>query len=205
MYMSSSMNADFKNALSELGNIGAGNAVTSLSVMLSENLTLTTPEVQLYDFNQLEGIFGGPEIPVLGVMSSIEGDLDALMLFAMKTDEASNLVKALMGEDVDWSSEIGISGLKEIANIMIASYTASLETLLNMKVRYTLPAITIDMAGAILSVPCITFGQVSDQALIINSGFEVKGKSIDGVMMLMSDEHSFDTILNKLGIGGIDG
>lgn len=41
-----------KDALTELGNIGAGNATTSLSVLLSSKLSMSAPTVKLYDFNE---------------------------------------------------------------------------------------------------------------------------------------------------------
>ena len=36
-----------KDALTELGNIGAGNATTSLSVLLSSKLSMSAPTVKL--------------------------------------------------------------------------------------------------------------------------------------------------------------
>ena len=184
------------NALTELGNIGAGNATTSLSVMLNSKLTMSPPKVDIYDFNALENILGGPDATVMGVLSTIGGDMNAMILF---------VVKALMGDGVEWHSEIGISAIGEIANIIIGSYVASLETLTGMKMRYSQPESCIDMAGAILSVPCIEFGKISDKALLINSQFKAGEKAVDGYIMMMSEMHSFDALLNRLGIGGIDG
>lgn len=192
------------NALTELGNIGAGNATTSLSVMLNSKLTMSPPKVDIYDFNSLENILGGPDATVMGVLSTIGGDMNAMILFVVGMDDAENLVKALMGDGVEWHSEIGISAIGEIANIIIGSYVASLETLTGMKMRYSQPESCIDMAGAILSVPCIEFGKISDKALLINSQFKAGEKEVDGYIMMMSEVHSFDALLNKLGIGGID-
>ncbi|MDE5873117.1 MAG: chemotaxis protein CheC, partial [Lachnospiraceae bacterium] len=70
-----------KNALSEIGNIGAGNAATSLSTMLSAELTMSPPQVDIYDFNELENILGGPDHVVVGVLSMVEGDMQAMILF----------------------------------------------------------------------------------------------------------------------------
>ena len=193
------------NALTELGNIGAGNATTSLSVMLNSKLTMSPPKVDIYDFNSLENILGGPDATVMGVLSTIGGNMNAMILFVVGMDDAENLVKALMGDGVEWHSEIGISAIGEIANIIIGSYVASLETLTGMKMRYSQPESCIDMAGAILSVPCIEFGKISDKALLINSQFKAGEKEVDGYIMMMSEVHSFDALLNKLGIGGIDG
>lgn len=193
-----------KNALTELGNIGAGNAATSLSVLLSSKLTMTPPQVKLYDFNDLENILGGPDATVVGVLSSVEGELKAILLFVVGVEDAKHLVRALMGQDVEWHSEIGLSAVNEIANIIIGSYVSSLETLSGLKIRYALPQICIDMAGAILSVPCIEFGKVGDKALLINSQFMAGEQAINGYIMMVSELHSYDELLKRLGIGGND-
>ncbi|MBE5952955.1 MAG: CheY-P-specific phosphatase CheC [Lachnospiraceae bacterium] len=203
--MSERLSEQAFNALTELGNIGAGNATTSLSVMLNSKLTMSPPKVDIYDFNELENILGGPDATVMGVLSTIGGDMNAMILFVVGMEDAENLVKALMGDQIEWHSEIGISAIGEIANIIIGSYVASLETLTGMKMRYSQPESCIDMAGAILSVPCIEFGKISDKALLINSQFKAGEKEVDGYIMMMSEVHSFDALLNKLGIGGIDG
>lgn len=203
--MSDRLSEQAFNALTELGNIGAGNATTSLSVMLNSKLTMSPPKVDIYDFNSLENILGGPDATVMGVLSTIGGDMNAMILFVVGMVDAENLVKALMGDGIEWHSEIGISAIGEIANIIIGSYVASLETLTGMKMRYSQPESCIDMAGAILSVPCIEFGKISDKALLINSQFKAGEKEVDGYIMMMSEVHSFDALLNKLGIGGIDG
>ncbi|MBE5945976.1 MAG: CheY-P-specific phosphatase CheC [Lachnospiraceae bacterium] len=201
---SSNLSAQVHNALTELGNIGAGNAATSLSVLLNSEMTMSPPQVALYDFNSLEGILGGPDATVVGVLSTVTGDMNAMLLFVVGMEDAEHLVKVLLNYDIEWHSEMGLSAVKEIANIIIGSYVASLETLSGMKIRSSQPEICIDMAASILSVPCIEFGKVSDKALLINSQFKTGDKEINGYIMLVSEVHSFDTLLNKLGIGGID-
>lgn len=191
-----------KNALTELGNIGAGNATTSLSVMLASKLTMTAPSVKLYDFNELENALGGPETSVVGVLSRLKGSLNAMILFVLGLEDAKHLAGVMLGENQDWHSEMGISTIAEIANILIGSYVASLGNLSGLELRYSQPQICIDMAGAILSVPCIEYGMVSDKALLINSGFKAGNQKIDGYIMLISEMHSFDALLEKLGIGG---
>lgn len=192
------------NALAELGNIGAGNAATSLSVLLDSRLTMSPPQVAIHDFNSLENILGGPGATVVGVLSETYGNMKSMILFVVGMEDAERLVNVLVGGNTDWHSEMGMSAINEIANIIIGSYVASLETLSGMTIRYSLPEICIDMAGAILSVPCIEFGKISDKALLINSHFKAGEQEINGYIMLVSEVHSFDVLLSQLGIGGID-
>lgn len=194
-----------KNALTELGNIGAGNATTSLSVLLSSRLTMTAPIVKLYDFNELENALGGPETSVVGVLSWLNGSINAMILFVLGLDDAKNLASVMLGTELEWHGDMGISAIGEIANILIGSYVASLGNLSGMELRYSQPQICIDMAGAILSVPCIEYGMISDKALLINSGFKTGNQEINGYIMLISEMHSFDELLQKLGIGGAGG
>lgn len=191
------------NALTELGNIGAGNAATSLSVLLSSRLTMTNPSVALVSFDELENALGGAEHAVLGVMSQLEGLLQSMILFVVGLEDAEHLCNALLGQDTEWHSEMGMSAIQEIANIIIGSYVASLENLSGVKIRYSQPEYCIDMAASILSVPCIEFGMVSDKALLINSKFAAGDEDIDGFIMLVSEVHSFDKLLAQLGIGGV--
>lgn len=194
-----------RNALTELGNIGAGNATTSLSVLLSSRLTMTAPIVKLYDFNELENALGGPETSVVGVLSRLNGPINAMILFVLGLDDAKNLASVMLGTELEWHGDMGISAIGEIANILIGSYVASLGNLSGMELRYSQPQICIDMAGAILSVPCIEYGMISDKALLINSGFKAGNQEINGYIMLISEMHSFDQLLQKLGIGGAGG
>ncbi|MBQ8923645.1 MAG: chemotaxis protein CheC [Lachnospiraceae bacterium] len=192
-----------KNTLTELGNIGAGNASTSLSVLLKSMISVSPPEVKLCDFRELENAVGiSEEEMAVGVFSTIDGEIDAVISFIMPKDDAENLVKMVLGDDVEWNSDIGKSAISEISNILIGSYVGSLENLTNAKVRYTLPEICIDMLGAILSVPYIEFSQISDKSLLLSSEFKVGDYKIDGHIIMISSPHSFDKLMDRLGVGG---
>lgn len=194
-----------QNTLTEMGNIGAGNAATSLSVMLRTKISMGIPVVKMCNFDELESFIGNPESIVVGVFSTINGGFEAVIAFLLTIADAENFVKIVLGDGVEWNSEIGVSAISEISNIMIGSYVSSLETLTNTKIRYSLPEVCIDMAGAILSVPYIEYSQIGDKSLLISSELVVGDYKIDGHLMLISYSNSYDILLEKLGIGGLDG
>ena len=92
-----------------------------------------------------------------------------------------------------------ISAIKEIGNIISGSYLSALSTMTNMVITSSVPYLAIDMAGAILSVPAIQFGQYGDNALLIQTEFGDDVK-IQGFFILMPDVESYDKILTSLGI-----
>ena len=190
------------NALAELGHIGAGNAATSLSVMLSDKLEVTPPAVEIYGFDELTNKIGGPEATVVGILSAFEGELDAMILFVIGLEDAGKLARSVMhDESADWHTEMGISAIKEVGNIMIGSYVSSMESLTGKKFRYTPPQLCVDMAGAILDIPCIHISKVRDEVLLVDSKFTDGEKELGGYVMVFSDEHSYDRLLRDLGVG----
>ena len=64
-----------------------------------------------------------------------------------------------------------------------------------------LPALAMDMAGAILSVVLIQLGQMGDHALVIETEFQADEDGIKGHFFLVPDPGSLDTILSAVGVG----
>lgn len=54
------------DALKEMGNIGAGNAATSISMMLDKKVDINVPDVKLIPLSKLWEIFEDPEEVVSG-------------------------------------------------------------------------------------------------------------------------------------------
>ena len=55
------------DVLKEIGNIGAGNAASSLAQMLQAKVEMKVPRVELLDFNQIGGAIGGEEKIMAGI------------------------------------------------------------------------------------------------------------------------------------------
>ena len=99
----------------------------------------------------------------------------------------------------DTFSEMELSALKEIGNIITGSYLNSLSTMTNLKILPSVPELAIDMAGAILSVPAIEFGTMGDNILLIETQF-TDDQDMSGYFILVPDLESYGKILGSLGI-----
>lgn len=190
------------DVLKELGNIGAGNATTALSQMLNMKIDMNVPKVALVGFDKLTTTICGEEEIVVGIYLSLEGDISGSMMFMLEQNSAHCLVNQLMGRDIndaDPFSEMDLSALQEIGNIIAGAYLSSLSTLTKLTITSSVPYLSIDMAGAILSVPAIEFGKLGDKALLIETQFgdEVL---INGYFILIPELESYDKILTSLGL-----
>ncbi len=196
------MNALQFDVLREIGNIGAGNATTALSKMLNLKIDMQVPKVDLLEFKELAEVIGGAENLVVGILLTLEGSIEGMMMFVLDKSSAHEIVNLLMGgaAGAEDFSEMELSALQEIGNIIAGAYLSSLSTLTNMTVTSSVPYMSIDMAGAILSVPAIEFGKVSDKALLIQTEFGDKGTQVNGYFILIPTLESYNIILGSLGL-----
>lgn len=194
------MSDQYFDVLKEIGNIGAGNATTALSTMLGTRVDMMVPKVRLMEFKEVGTTLGGEEQLVAGIYLVVNGDIHGSIMFVQKKESARAMVQKLMGmppEGEDFS-EMELSALKEIGNVITGAYLNSLSTLTNLTIYPSVPDICIDMAGAILSVPAIEFGAVSDKMLLIQTDF-ADDKEMSGYFILVPDEESDEKILHALG------
>ena len=161
--------AEYFDVLKELGNIGAGNATTALAQMLQCKVDMKVPQVRLLNFSEVGEVMGGEEQIVVGIYLAVEGDITGSIMFILEQSAGKALVSKLMGMPAAEGeySEIEISAMKEIGNIITGAYLNSLSQLTNLKMLPSVPDLNIDMLNAILSVPAIEFGIMGDQILLI--------------------------------------
>lgn len=192
------------DVLREIGNIGAGNATTALSQMINSKIDMKVPKVDLLEFKELSDIVGGAENLVVGILFTLEGQIDGMMMFMMDMAASRHLVKSLVGNSYETAtgefSEMELSALNEIGNIISGAYLSSLSTLTNMLITSSIPYMAIDMAGAILSVPAIEFGKIGDKALLIETEFGDELEAVNGFFILIPTIDSYAAILSSLGL-----
>ncbi len=196
------MSNEYFDVLKELGNIGAGNATTALAQMMQCKVDMAVPQVRLLEFKELGATMGGEEVIMAGIYLGIEGDITGSIMFLLEKKAARHLVVKLMGMEPqgDEFSEMELSALKEVGNIITGAYLNSLSSLTNLVIYPSVPDLTVDMAGAILSVPAIQFGELGDKILLIQTQF-FDEMVLEGFFILVPDLDSYGKILSALGIG----
>ncbi|MEG0752298.1 MAG: chemotaxis protein CheC [Angelakisella sp.] len=191
------------DVLREIGNIGSGNAATSLSAMLCKPVSIDVPVIKILDHQTASHMLGGPENVVVGLLLSLTGEVTGMMMFLLERDFAHLILNTLLGQDLHSFSDVddmGISALMEISNIMAASYVNSIAQLTGMMIDISVPDICIDMVGAMLSVPMIHYANVSDKVIFIEDKFRSEDKNAVSHILLMPEVESLTAIMNKLGL-----
>jgi len=190
--------------LTEIGNIGAGNAATALSEILQGRVDMSVPKVGILKFKELINELNGPENIIVAILVEVSGDLDGFILFALETECALTLLRLVgmeYGKDVFSLSELEMSTLTEITNILTGTYLTAVCDLTGLAINATVPSFAIDMAGAILNVPISFYGRVGDSVLLIETQFKSGDDLVIGRFMLIPDVSSYKTLLESLRNG----
>ena len=195
-----SMSSQYYDVLKEIGNIGAGNATTALATLLQSKIDMGMPEVRLLKFSEIGQLLGGEEQVMAGVYLAIEGDINGSIMFLVKEEVAMHLIRKMLGDMTsDTMGDMEKSALKEISNIITGAYLSAMSSMTNLSIIPSIPDLCIDMAGAILSVPAIEFGQLGDEMLLIQSQI-YDTVAIDGFFIMVPDMESYKKILKALGM-----
>ncbi len=191
------------DVLTEVGNIGAGNAMTALSSMIGQMVDIEVPAVNILGFQEAIDYAGGPEKTVVGIIVPIKDDIEGEILFLLENDIVELVVSTFFGtSDVDLlnlSPEM-TSALTELGNIMAASYVNAIAELTGMKIEVEIPMLSVDMLGAIMSVPAAQLGELSDKLLYIDNLMLIDKVSVKSKMMLLPTVESLDKLLRSLGV-----
>lgn len=192
---------EYFDVLKELGNIGAGNATTALATLMQCKVDMSVPQVRMLEFKEMGEMMGGEETIMAGIYLGIEGDITGSIMFLLEKQAARHLVDKLMGMEIagEEFSEMEFSALKEVGNIITGAYLNSLSALTNLVIYPSVPDLTVDMAGAILSVPAIQFGELGDKMLLIQTQF-FDERVLEGYFILVPDLDSYGKILKALGL-----
>lgn len=197
------------DVLKEIGNIGAAHAATSLSSLLGKKVDMKVPKVEMVSFDDMMDLAGGPENVVTGIYLRIEGDITGSMFFILPIEQSNRFIRSLIKDKTfDFQqppvSELGISAMQELGNILSGSYLSALSDFTGLKIYPTVPALSVDMVGAIISVGLVELSHISDFVIVIDTAIleddMLGSESVKGHFFLLPDPESFETIFKSLGV-----
>lgn len=189
-------------ALKEIGNIGSGHAATSLSNMLQTRIDMSVPKVWLVPLERMGEALGEMDATKVALYLKVEGEASGKALFVLPIESAERIAKNLlwMEETPDvFHDEMAQSALREVGNILVSSFVIALTQFSGILLQPSVPALAVDMIGAMIDAVLIEDGKVDDDVLIIDtklSGLD----NIEGKFLFIPDEGSLDKLFGVFGI-----
>lgn len=195
-----------EDILTELFNIGVGQAASTLSDIIDKRIGLTIPNVRILDAASgkieldkylLQVAEGAVMVSSISFDSQLEGKV-SLLFPADKMHHFIDLClhesRDDLGDNLDFT-DIDFDTIKEIGNIVINSIIGELSNTVNIPVEYTLPEIDVlNNASADHFVDCEDYRLV----LMMFLAFNIEGTEIAGAVVINMTLKSLDEILNEI-------
>jgi chemotaxis protein CheC len=185
------------DALRELANIGSGTAGTALSQMLGRSVDISVPNAFVLPLAEAVDAVGAAEEDVTGVVIPLQGELDAVVLLVFPVSDAATLC-GLLG--VEAGTEVGLSALSEIGNILGASYVGAIAAMTGLELDLTPPQTVTDMLAAIVSTVLASRAAETDTAMILDSELQVEGEACSLGFMLLPAAGEVQEMLKRMGV-----
>lgn len=171
-----------RDAVGEIANINMGTAATTLSTLLNNKVTITTPRVSYVTINELSEQYDRPCVFIH--ISYIEG-IDGNNILILKEHDVKIITDLMMGGDGTNTegdlSELHLSAISEAMNQMMGSAATSLSSMLERKVDISPPSASlVDLNDTIEDYAISSF--LEDQ--IVQVAFDMKiGDLVDSQIM----------------------
>lgn len=191
------------SVLTEIGNIGSGNAATALATLLNTFVDIEIPNIHLLNFEDVSQYLGGPDNYALGLTVMLDGDIQGMMLQIIQKEFAAKLINTFYEKEIsslDDISEMDLSVVREMGNITTAAYVNSIAKMTNIFINITPPQDHIDTVGNILAIPSHNFTSLGKKVLFIDESFCISGTQIKGSMILILEYASMNVLFQRLGL-----
>jgi chemotaxis protein CheC len=197
-----SLDASQLDAMREVANIGAGHAATALSEMTNRVIMISVPEVSIIKLEDVDRIIGEPGDVVAAVMMKVLGDVTGRTVQIFPGPSAVKLTSLLLDSpEVQFPEGFGEmhqSTLKEIGNIIVGAYLNALSDFMGMLLIMSVPAIAIDMAGAVMTTSYLNFGDAKDFVFCVNTEMIMGDDQVRAHFLLIPDDASLQVMLREM-------
>jgi len=193
------------DALREVANIGAGHAATALSQMTSRKIMISVPEVSVRRLEDVAELVGAPDTVIAGVLMHVMGDLTGRTLVVLGQESAYALCELLLRRPRTGAAGFDAmeqSTIKETGNILCSAYMNALSDFLGMMLVPSVPALVVDLAGAVLTTAYLNFGHDRDAVFCVETTFRIEGsdQALTGQFLLMPDPPALAAIFDAIRI-----
>ena len=133
-----------RDAIGEIANINMGTAATTLSTLLNNKVTITTPKVSYVTINEISAQYDKPCVFIhISYIDGISGN-NVLILKEHDVKVITDLMMGGDGSNTDGEiTELHLSAISEAMNQMMGSAATSLSSMLNRKIDISPPNATV--------------------------------------------------------------
>ncbi|OQW94815.1 MAG: hypothetical protein BWK79_04725 [Beggiatoa sp. IS2] len=182
-----------RDVITELLNIGMGQAAASLSEMVKEEVKLSVPTVEMLSRSEAaRSISDNPQKCIAAVKQQFTGPFwgDALLLFPQ--DKSLEVVRVLMKDEIplDMLTELEQDALTEVGNIILNGCLSSFGNSLTHEITSDLPVFMMGTALEVLGGSPAIHGE--GMVMFLRMEFALHSKDINGYVAFILEIPSIE-------------
>ena len=192
-----------RDAVGEIANINMGTAATTLSTLLNNKVTITTPKVSYVTINEISAQYDKPCVFIhISYIDGISGN----NVLILKEHDVKVITDLMMGGDGSNTegelTELHLSAISEAMNQMMGSAATSLSSMLDKKVDISPPtASVVDLNDSIDDVTVSSF--LADELVQVSFTMQI-GDLVDSqIMQLYPFDFARDLYQKFIGDAGL--
>ena len=192
-----------RDAVGEIANINMGTAATTLSTLLNNKVTITTPKVSYVTINEISAQYDKPCVFIhISYIDGISGN----NVLILKEHDVKVITDLMMGGDGSNTegelTELHLSAISEAMNQMKGSAATSLSSMLDKKVDISPPtASVVDLNDSIDDVTVSSF--LADELVQVSFTMQI-GDLVDSqIMQLYPFDFARDLYQKFIGDAGL--
>ena len=191
------------DALTEVGNIGSGNAATALAALMGASVDIQIPVITLVDYQEIAQLLGGGDASVICIFLELSGDLSGMLLHVVKPNFASKLINTFYPSSISSLkdiSEMDLSVVSEMGNITSAAYVKALADLTGLFINISPPSAETGTIDSVLRASEDRIPRLGDQVLFVDETLTVGDSEMDANMILLPDADSLRVLFEHLHV-----
>lgn len=197
-----------RDALQEVGNIGAGNAANALAQMINKRVDINIPSVEMVELDDYANKISTKDEKLLVAWSNIIGKTRATVLTMFNIKDAINITSIIVDDPdkknidlrksinkADDFPELYKSAISELGHILGSHYVSAIGDLLGIRLMTEPPDMSVDKPTGLFNILKEEIGLLKKLSLVITTSVIIKDIEIVGTFLFIP---SLDTLHNLL-------
>ncbi len=199
-----------RDALQEVGNIGAGNAANALAKMINRRVDINIPAVEMVELDAYADVISRKNLKLFVAWSNVTGKTRATVLSIFKVSDVLRLTSLIVDEGTD--KKLTVSGIKsindfpelersaigELGHILASHYTTALGDLLGLRLMTEPPDMSIDVGKQLFTILKEEIGILKKLSLVITTAVIIKDIKVTGTFLFIPELETLENLLEAL-------
>ncbi|BDT67700.1 cheY-P phosphatase CheC [Comamonadaceae bacterium OS-1] len=187
------------DALTEVFNVGAGQAAASLSEIVGDEVLLSVPRIQFFDRTDVNAEMLSLNGGRLGAVRQKFGgpfSLDATLLF--REEKALEIVQEMLGSQVSVEDLVDYEheAMCELGNVILNACLSAIADMLGINLSSTLPEYSVDGADTVIGK--LMSDETQPVVLVLHIDLTIEKRDTQGYLVFLLSASSLEGLLAAL-------